>query len=229
MITKDVQSFLSRIEPFKGLPVHELENLGRQAQILTHSKGEYIFSEGDEAEYVWILKKGRLDIYKYTSDGKPRVIETINPGELFGTLCRMGGTGRTYPCTAMSAQTSIDIRIPEKLFMRLFSEYPSMVTGVCTLCSSRLNQLQDLSCASQESVDKRIARAIINLKKKNGVTVSITKREIAEIAATTVETTIRTMSIFEKNKWIMTTRGKLTIQNEKELENLMEGLTECKT
>ena len=76
------------------------------AQEIKHAKGETVFTEGDDATSVWVLYQGRLEIFKYTSEGKPRVIEIIQPKELFGTLCRLGGEGRSYPCTAIASNRS---------------------------------------------------------------------------------------------------------------------------
>src|SRR6266516_4796861 len=98
-----VKIFLSGIDPFRGLPPQELDRLASVAQEMKHPKGETVFTEGDNATSVWVLYQGRLEIFKYTSDGKPRAIEIINPKELFGTLCRLGGEGRSYPCTAIAS------------------------------------------------------------------------------------------------------------------------------
>ena len=53
---------------------------------------------------------------------------------------------------------------------------------------------------------------LLELAGKHGETLSFTKREISEIAATTVETTIRVMSGFQKKGWISSTRGKIRIE-----------------
>lgn len=216
-----VRSFLSNVEPFRGLPPIELDRLAEIAQELKHAKGETIFSEGDEASSVWVLYQGRLEIFKYTSDGKPHTIEIIHPKDLYGTLCRIGGANRTYPCTAVASIDSISFRIPESVFLNLFQRFPSMVSGVCTLCSTRLNMMQELTCSSQEPVEKRIVRTLFQLSKKHGPTLPYTKRQIGELAATTVETTIRTLSAFEKKKWVSSSRGQITLKNKEKLEGLL--------
>lgn len=220
--SRSIRKYLSEIVPFNSASSWELDRFAEAARELRHKKGEYIFSEGDEASSVWVLKSGRLDIYKYSTEGKPHAIETINPGDLFGTLCRLGGVGKNYPCTAYAATDSVSIQIPESIFRNIFNNNPALVSGVCALCSQRLNQLQDLSCVAQDSVEKRIARTLLDLAKKNGPKLEITKREVAEISGTTVETAIRTMSRFEKNKWISSTRGHLIVAQPSRLSALLE-------
>ena len=217
----NLTAFLSQTDPFRGLPPAELERLANSAREIRHRKGETIFTEGQDAASVWILHEGRLEIFKYTSDGKPRAIEIIQPRELFGTLCRLGGQGRTYPCTAIAAVDSVSIEVPERVFLDFFGRFPSVVTGVCGLCSQRLNAMQDLTCSSQEPVEKRIVRTLFQLVRSHGTTLPYTKRQIGELSGTTVETTIRTLSAFEKKRWISSSRGEIRVVDQDKLKALL--------
>jgi CRP/FNR family transcriptional regulator len=86
------------------------------------------------------------------------------------------------------------------------------VLGVCSLCSQRLQAVQGLSCSNQEPVEKRLAMLLLKLQEKHGMTLPFTKRELAEQVGTTVETTIRVMSRFQKKGWISSSRGKLQLK-----------------
>jgi CRP/FNR family transcriptional regulator len=217
------KKFLANVDPFRGLPPAELDRLSSIAQEIKHTKGETVFSEGDDATSVWVLYQGRLEISKCTSDGKPRTIEIIQPKELFGTLCRLGNQGRAYPCTAVASVDSVSFRISDSVFLDMFQRNPSMVTGVCALCSNRLNMMQELSCSTQEPVEKRIVRTLFQLSKSHGNTLPYTKKQIGELSATTVETTIRTLSKFEKKKWISSSRGQISIKKDDELKALLDN------
>ncbi len=217
-----IKNFISAIEPFRGLPLPELDRLASIAQEVKHAKGETVFTEGDEATSVWVLYQGRLEIFKYTSDGKARAIEIIQPKELFGTLCRLGGSSRSYPCTAIAVIDSVSFQIADSVFLEMFRRYPSMVSGVCTLCSNRLNMMQELTCTAQEPVEKRIVRTLFQLSKTHGNVLPYTKRQIGELSATTVETTIRTLSRFQKKKWIASSRGQIILKDTAQLEALLQ-------
>src|SRR5579864_889401 len=93
------KGFLSRVSPFNALPAQELERIAQRLRSKTYGNGETIYTEGDSADSVWVVAKGRVQIFKYSSQGRPLAIESIAAGELFGTLCRLGSNGRTYPCT----------------------------------------------------------------------------------------------------------------------------------
>jgi CRP-like cAMP-binding protein len=120
------------------------------------------------------------------------------------------------PCTV--------VRISDRSFLDFYNRFPAMVRGVCALCSQRLNEIQGLSCSSQEPVEKRIAGVLLQLHKKHGSVIPMTKREIAELAGTTVETTIRTLSGFAKKGWVQSSRGQLTLKSLPSIEKLIQSI-----
>ena len=187
-----------------------------------YAKGETIYAEGDPADSVWVVSKGRVQIFKYSSRGHPLAIESIAPGELFGTLCRLGANGRNYPCTAIAAIDSEVLQISDKEFLDVYNRFPAVVMGVCSLCSQRLQAVQGLSCAGQEPADWRLASLLLKLEKKHGSTLPYTKRELAEQVGTTVETAIRVMSRFQKQGWISSSRGKLELKKAKAIQEFVE-------
>jgi CRP-like cAMP-binding protein len=71
---------------------------------------------------------------------------------------------------------------------------------------------------SQETVARRIARVLVELAEKNGPTLQFTRREIAALAGTTVETTIRVTGAFMRKNWISSTRGRIVISNLEQLK-----------
>lgn len=217
-----LRHFLGQTTPFKELPAAELDRLSQRYPAASWQKGETLYTEGDPADSVWVLMKGRVQIFKYTSQGRPLAIESIQPGELFGTLCRVGGNGRNYPCTAICAVDSVGIRLADSDFLNLYNRHPAMVLGVCSLCSQRLSAVQGLSCSTQEPVEKRLAMLLLRLRERHGAVLPFTKRELAEQAGTTVETTIRVMSRFQKKGWIASSRGQLQLKQPDALQTVID-------
>src|SRR5207302_8125680 len=162
--------FLSQTDPFRVLPPKELDRLVSLTTVKKFEKGGTVYNEGDPADSVWILKEGRIQVFKYTSGGRPQAIESLGPKELFGTLCRLGNNGRTYPCTAIASIPCTVIRILDRTFLDIYNRFPALVMGVCSLCSQRLNAMQGLSCSAQDPVEKRVAAILIQLQKEHGNT-----------------------------------------------------------
>jgi CRP-like cAMP-binding protein len=220
----ELHKFLAQVDPFRALPATELDRLVALSKPKHYEKGETIYSEGDPADSVWVLQLGRIQIFKYSSAGRPLAIESLGPKELFGTLCRLGGNGRNYPCTAVTATPCDVLQILDRTFLDFYNRFPAMVMGVCALCSQRLNEMQGISCAGQEPVEKRIAGILLQLQRTHGTVLPVTKREVAELAGTTVETTIRTVSVFSKKGWVQSSRGKITLKNPAEIQKLVNSV-----
>jgi CRP-like cAMP-binding protein len=218
-----MKQFLSQMDPFRVLPPKELDRLAGLTTVKTYDKGESIYNEGDAADSVWILKEGRVQIFKFTPGGKPQAIESLGPRELFGVLCRLGNNGRNYPCTAVAAVPSTVARILDRTFLDCYNRFPALVMGVCSLCSMRLDAMRGMSCSAQEPVEKRVAGILLQLHKEHGSILPFTKREIAELAATTVETTIRTISTFAKKGWVSSARGKISLKAPAEIKKLLDS------
>ena len=97
-----------------------------------------------------------------------------------------------------------------------------MVRGVCSLCSERLNDVQDLRCMGQESVPVRVASILTRLERVHGATIPFTKKEVSELCGTTLETTFRTLAEFQKKGYLVSLRGKIQIKKSQELKIIVE-------
>jgi CRP/FNR family transcriptional regulator len=218
----EIINFLSGIEPFKSLSEDEVKGLAHAAKEVSFDKGETLYSEGGEANRVWILKKGRVHIFKYTAQGKSLVIESLVGGEIFGTLCRLGGEGKYYPCSAVAETEVTAIQIPDRYFLECYRKSPKLASGICSLCIERLRDAHDLTCLGQELVPKRIATILIRLYKVHGSIIPFTKREISDLVGTTLETTFRSLSDFQKKGYLRSLRGKIQIENPDGLNRFLD-------
>lgn len=142
------------------LPAEEVERLSLLSEVVRHSKGDVLYTQGAPAAHVWVLQEGNLEIFKYNGDGKPLDIESIQPGQLFGTLCRLGPqTMPIYPCTAVATTDSISIRIPDRWFMDLYNRFPAMVSRTCQLCSLRLYTMQTRHTSEIGSAQQKLRQS----------------------------------------------------------------------
>ena len=73
-----------------------------------------------------------------------------------------------------------------------------------------------------EPAEARLAQALIGLMKKFGQTIPLTRQELAEVAGTTHETAIRTLSRFRQQGLIRSSRGKTTIVQPEKLQALAD-------
>ncbi|HJT23595.1 MAG TPA: Crp/Fnr family transcriptional regulator [bacterium] len=205
------KSFVSSLEIFKKLPSVVLAEVEKKMAEKKYAKGESLFLEGDPAENVWFVKEGHVKAVIHTAGGKDLTLCMMGVNNLFGTCCCFGG-GR-YPCHTVAETEVTVVSYPMQDFLSLMGKYPEMSKAVILQLSNRLRQSKDMQAFDKESVEKRILHILVNLVAEFGNTIPLTRREIAEMAGTTVETSIRTFSAFEKDGLVSSVRGKITVKN----------------
>lgn len=69
---------------FKGLPLYYLHQIADLATPVAYDSGQYIFHEGEPAEYFYILTEGKVVLETFAADRGIISIETIDGGEVLG-------------------------------------------------------------------------------------------------------------------------------------------------
>lgn len=212
---------LSSAEPFTRLPAAELTRLAQASSEHTYVKGQTLFRAGTQADAVWIVKTGRVHLMTFLSDGKTSTTCVMSDKESF---CCLPALDRgTYPTDAVAAVDSVVVRVPLELFHQTMSRSPEFLKRSLCLFCDRLRRVEEKGCTIYEPAEQRLARALISLTKKFNADIPLTRQELAEIAGTTHETAIRTLSRFSKDGIIRSARGKLTILKMDRLRALADG------
>ena len=212
--------FIFRFEPFKQLAPAEQTRLAQVVREKRYTKGETIFRAGEPAEAVCIVKEGRVHLMKFLEGGQASTTCVMTPGETF--CCLPALDGKPYPVDAVAAEDCVVVRIPTSAFHELLRRNPAFLQNSLCLFCDRLRQVEDKSCMAYDSVEHRLAKALLMLSKKFGPTIPLTKRELAELANTTPETTIRILSQLKKRGLIHSARGKTTVLQPEKLSALLD-------
>lgn len=216
-----MEQFLASIEPFKRLGPVERKRLAQASVERRYAKGETIFREGQSSESVWVVKSGRVHLMKFLADGKISTTCVMTAGETF--CCLPALDGKPYPVDAVAAADSVVVRIPTSAFHELLRKNPTFLQDSLCLFCDRLRQVEHKSCMVYEPAEQRLAEVLLTLSKKFGSTIPLTRHELAEIAGTTHETAIRTLSRFGKQGLIKSSRGKTIILHPEKLSTLLNN------
>ena len=215
-----MDQFLSRMEPFRRLSQAERLRLAAVAREKRYGKGDTIFRAGQPADAVCVVREGRVHLMKFLEGGQASTTCVMTPGETF--CCLPALDGKPYPVDAVAAVDSTVIRIPTSAFHELLRKNPAFLQDSLCLFCDRLRQVEDKSCMTYDSVERRLAKALLMLSKKFGPTIPLTKQELAELANTTQETTIRILSQLSKQGVIRSARGKTTILRSEKLSAFLD-------
>ncbi len=209
---------LDTAEPFAHLAAAERQRLAAVSRDHSYAKGETIFREGDPAESVCVVKSGRVHLMKFPESGQASTTCVMAAGETF--CCLPALDRKPYPVDAVAAVDSVIVRIPTRAFHELMERNPTFLKESLCLFCDRLRQVEGRSCMAHEPVERRLAQELLALSRKFGDRIPLTKHELAEMAHTTVETTIRTLSQLAKRGILRSARGTTTIVKRDQLERL---------
>lgn len=216
------KSFISTLEIFKKVPASQLSEIEKKMVERKFAKGESLFLEGDPAQFVWFVKEGHVKAVIHTANGRDLTLCMVGANSLFGTCCCFGGG--EYPCHSVAETETVVVAFPMPDFLTLLDKNPEVSKAVVQHLSKRLRQSKDMQSFEQESVEKRILHILVNLVAEFGNTIPLTRREIAEMTGTTVETCIRTFSGLEKEGLVSSARGKITVKSVQDLIDRQEEL-----
>ena len=217
------KAVISQIPLFGGLPEKQTSEIGRIAIVRPFKKGETIFSEGDRADGFYINLKGRIKIFKLSSEGKEQILHIIEPGEPFGEAAVF--TGTRFPAHAESISETDVLFIPRTAFVELITKDPSLSLNMLAILSKRLKQFTVLvEHLSLKEVPQRLAAFLLYLSKgtddRNEITLTVTKGQLASMLGTIPETLSRILNKMVAQELLRVQGKSITIIDRDALEGL---------
>ncbi|MEJ7902434.1 MAG: Crp/Fnr family transcriptional regulator, partial [Thermomicrobiales bacterium] len=94
--------YLTENDIFSPLSADEKSWLLHNTTMVTCERGRVFYSPGDPGEVVFILKRGRVDLYRLTNDGRKLVIASLGAHTIFGEMGLIGQ--RMYGCFAEAVE-----------------------------------------------------------------------------------------------------------------------------
>jgi len=197
---------LRSFAPFDLIPPEAMRKVARFSFEKDFQKGETIFVEGASPKIVWFVKQGRVHLEKIRSNGKSSTVCVKATGDFLCCLPALDRKG--YPATAIAREQSKLVGIPFEVFSTLIGKWPKFSQRVVAILCGCLREVEAArGPPAYDSAEKRVIKAILVLAEKFGTEIPLTRREIAELAGLTVETTIRMTSRL-KDKHLVTSDGR---------------------
>lgn len=201
----EIVSSKERITKTRALRIKKLVDFNAQVFLDTVGVGRFIgkykpeetvFLQGDPADAVFYIQKGKVQITVLSKQGKEGVIAVLGPGEFFGEGCLAGQA--LHISTAVVTAESAIIKIEKNTMMRVLRDEPTLSQIFMTFLLSRNIQVEaDLVDHLFNSSEKRLARILLLLTNigKEGTMESIPKIN-QEILAARVGTTRSRINFF---------------------------------
>ncbi len=177
----------------------------------SYTKDECIFNEGEPPKAMGLVVDGRIKVVKHSPEGKDVIVRVIDKGQIFGEVAVFDN--KPYPAAAIAMQDTKAFVIERHKLIDLLNHEPQIALDIISDLGRKLRDMLDtVKNIATEHVDKRIIFTLIKMFEESGNPVlKIKRQDIAEMCGTTVETAIRTTRELEKEGFISTERGEITI------------------
>ena len=198
-------------------PAAFLGTAGVGRDISTFSKKKVIFAQGDDADAVFYIKKGKVKVAVLSKDGKEAVVALLGPDEFAGEGCLLGQPKRLATASAM---TECEVmRVQKSEIQRVIHDEPAFSQMfVAHILARNARVEEDLVDQLFNSTEKRLARLLLLLANfgKEGrpepILAKISQETLAEMIGTTRSRVSHFMNKFRRLGFI-NYNGHLEVHN----------------
>jgi CRP/FNR family cyclic AMP-dependent transcriptional regulator len=184
-----------------------LAKIGEGRTIAEYTKNQVVFSQGDPANAVFYIQKGKIKLTVVSNNGKEAVIALLDIGDFLGEGCLKAQPFRMATATAMSACAIL--RLEKAAMIRVLHEEPAFSEIFVSYLLSRTIRIEeDLVDQLFNSSEKRLARVLLLLahfgkdEKPEPVLAKISQETLAEMIGTTRSRVSFFMNKFRKMGFI---------------------------
>jgi CRP-like cAMP-binding protein len=175
-------------QPFD--PTKYLEIAAQGRIVSTHRKKQIIFRQGDVADAVFYIRKGKVKVTVISKQGKEAVVAILGAGEFVGEGCLIGQPKRLATASAMT--DCVTMRVDKVEILRVLQNEPAFSRVFISHILARNARVEeDLVDQLFNSTEKRLARVLLLLANfgKEGrpepINAKISQETLAEMIGTT--------------------------------------------
>jgi CRP-like cAMP-binding protein len=248
----DLPDLLARSALFAPLSGEERSALGTRLVRRAFEKDDYLFFQGDTAEYLVLVVEGRVKMIKHSESGRETILSTFGPGEIVGEVGVL--IGETYPATAQALAPTVTVSLRRDEYGDLVRSHPDLAWALIAELGRRLQRAHEtIQSMAVEKVERRVARVLLRMANTAGerldepgtaavgsdgppgavrasppgavrITVPLSRQDIADMAGTVIETAIRAMSKLQREGLIETQAGRIILLKPHRLVAIAEEL-----
>jgi CRP-like cAMP-binding protein len=193
-----------------------LTGISKGRTVLEFGVNRNIFLQGQPADSVFFLLRGKVKLSVTSSEGKEAIVATLGSGEFFGEGCLAGQPLRM--ATAIAVEDCTITRVEKATITRMLHEEQGVAELFFThLLSRNIRYEADLVDQLFNSSEKRLARILLLLShfskesKTETVVPGINQENLAQMVGTTRSRVSHFMNKFRKLGFIDYNSGEMVV------------------
>jgi CRP/FNR family transcriptional regulator, cyclic AMP receptor protein len=214
-------AYLHMVDIFQDLSEEEIAEIDRMMTITTCRRGKIFYMPEDTSEVLFLLKEGRVQLYRISPDGKKLVIGTVGPGAVFGEMALIGqGMHNTF---AEATEDCILCVMSREDVERLLITKPRVALRIFEAMGNRLKETEArLEAIAFKGIPARLAALLLELaaERQSDTIQGLTHQDMGERIGTYRETTTQTLNSFKAAGLIDIGRKRIRILDREGLERI---------
>ena len=153
---------------FEGLGSDDLTALTESALRRNYAPHQVIFSQGDPAAAMFLIKAGRVKLSKVTESGEEITLDIRKAGDFLGETAINEDT--EYPVRALCLEETLICGFTKASFEELVLKHPGIGLKVIQNLTRRIEWLTSrLGDMTHTNLETRLFRVLTNVAKEHGV------------------------------------------------------------
>lgn len=186
---------LLETEIFRPLSEPERTWLAESTTMVSCERGRVFYAPDEPGEVVFILKHGRVDLYRIAPDGRKLVVATLGPHTIFGEMGLLGQG--MYGCYAEATADSLICVLSRSDLQSLIRRNPEVGLRLLNELGNRLRQRDDeLEALAFRGLPARLATLLLREADMYGTIDGYTHQDLAERLGTYRETVSQLLGRF---------------------------------
>ncbi len=187
--------YLRETDIFAPLSPVEWQWLLESTTMITCERGRVFYQPDDMGEVVFILKRGKVNLYRLTSDGRKLVIATLGSHTIFGEMGLIGQ--RMYGCYAEAVQDCLICVLSRSDMQSLIRRNPEVGLLMLAEVERRLQEREaELEAVAFRVLPERLAALLLHEADAFGTVIGYSHQDLAERLATYRETVSQLLGQF---------------------------------
>lgn len=216
--------YLESVDVFRDLSAGEVESIGSQTTMMSYKAGHLFYMPDDPGEALFILKKGHVQLYRMSPDGRKFVVATLQPGAIFGQMALVGQ--RMHNTFAEALDDCVICVWSRTDVERIILEKPPVALRLLEAVGERLFRAEErLEEMTLKRIPARIASLLLELDHEQGGTGYLrgyTHQTLADMIGTYRETVTQALNEFKQAKLIRIGRKTIEIVDVSQLKREAE-------
>ncbi|MEZ4710743.1 MAG: Crp/Fnr family transcriptional regulator [Caldilineaceae bacterium] len=216
--------YLSELSVFQDLTPREMEELNRITTMSTVPKGRVFYRPEEPGEVLFILKEGRVQLYRISPEGKKLVITTLSSHALFGEMALLGT--QMHNTFAEAVDDCLICVMSRNDLERLILSKPQVALRLLEITGKRLREAEErLENMAFKGIPARLASLILRLadEQESDTISGLTHQDLAESVGTYRETATQVLNDLKSQGYIDIGRKRIIILNRDGLLEVAES------